>query len=145
MRARSERRFIFIKSFAYPDFVSWTTLIVRSEIKTNDLRASLNETSRFQLLRLCPICVAIYKIHWLEQTNWFALLRLQSYIVWSNKRFYPKQIVYSFFYREHCFYHYIVVMFKIFLKNIVQNMFKSWFNFFFVNRVNILSFWNKTF
>jgi hypothetical protein len=51
-------------------------------------------------------------------------------IVWSNKRFYPKQIVYSFFYREHCFYHDIVVMFKIFLKNIVQNMFKSGFNFF---------------
>jgi hypothetical protein len=46
-------------------------------------------------------------------------------IVWSNKRFDPKQIVYSFLNREHCFYHYVVVMFKIFLKNIVQNMFKS--------------------
>jgi hypothetical protein len=53
-------------------------------------------------------------------------------IVWSNKRFYPKQIVYSFFDREHCFYHYIAVMFKIFLKNVVQNMFRSRFNFFFV-------------
>ncbi len=49
-------------------------------------------------------------------------------LVWSNwaqEGIYPKQIVYSFFDREPCFYHYIVVMFKIFLKNIVQNMFKS--------------------
>ena len=44
-------------------------------------------------------------------------------IVWSNKRFDPKQIVYSFLYCEHCFYRYVVAMFKIFFKNIVQNMF----------------------
>jgi hypothetical protein len=42
----------------------------------------------------------------------------------------PNKLYTVFFSREHCYHHNIVVMFKILVKNIVQNMFKSRFIFF---------------